>query len=563
MDHRFSKHEHIISCSLTLVFVGLIASSYFDISVSPFVYEGSTVPRSVMIRTPEEVPERTLRASLSRERGVSCHMVDIIVWVYILGLIVFMSHKYITYRIQGLHYFFLDYCYFHNAVLVFFLLWRLVDVQWSEQPVISWARYMPASWHSASKAGGWAASVSGSAGDASSPLASAGKAKLAARAVLYEARGYAWDGVYMPVSFEVLTCGYVVSHMTGEEVLSSFVVFTTLVAGTFGPILGAILMWRNALLFHSFDRMSSCYIHLLPGTVQGLLLHFLFNLARRELVVIDPARLFHWAEQQVTENPSRTLQQILPATAAMGPHPTVDDFVAFATAHRRRALCVPGTLCHSLRQAAISYRGLLIEHFIMFCVWQVFYHVFNESRRRARQRGTRRRMLKKLAEKKAEFMRLTGSTEEEAEMLHSPVSLSESVAGDPSTRVTAYTWLMEHPPGGTNGILYRFVTCLGMGRLPTTILFQVAQWIIHFVFFTAAYPVIYASFRLTLAAWPLLLLVAFFLFLCICNAAAMDQKWTDKLRMMAEKGVDAERKRVGDNVRASSASAAAAAPKEE
>lgn len=62
-----------------------------------------------------------------------------------LGLMVFMGHEYITHRLQGLHDFFLDYCYLHNARLVAFLPWRPVHVKWSDEPLVSWAGHVPAS----------------------------------------------------------------------------------------------------------------------------------------------------------------------------------------------------------------------------------------------------------------------------------------------------------------------------------------------------------------------------------------------------------------------------------
>lgn len=33
----------------------------------------------------------------------------------------------------------------------------------------------------------------------------------------------------------------------------------------FGPLTWAVVMWRNSLVYHDFDRMTSIYIHILPG----------------------------------------------------------------------------------------------------------------------------------------------------------------------------------------------------------------------------------------------------------------------------------------------------------
>ena len=34
-----------------------------------------------------------------------------------------------------------------------------------------------------------------------------------------------------------------------------------------GPLAGAIVMWRNSLVFHSMDKMTSMFIHILPSLV--------------------------------------------------------------------------------------------------------------------------------------------------------------------------------------------------------------------------------------------------------------------------------------------------------
>jgi hypothetical protein len=34
---------------------------------------------------------------------------------------------------------------------------------------------------------------------------------------------------------------------------------------TNGPLLWAVILWGNSLVFHDFDKISSVYIHLLPG----------------------------------------------------------------------------------------------------------------------------------------------------------------------------------------------------------------------------------------------------------------------------------------------------------
>ncbi|KAG5491959.1 hypothetical protein GH5_00855 [Leishmania sp. Ghana 2012 LV757] len=577
MDHHFSKSQYFISCSITLLYVGLIAASYFDISTCPYVYDRPASSAPLKLPDPKQVRNgatdihRSLFASLALEGGVSCHMVDIITWAYIVGLLIFMSYKYITYRLQGLHYFFLDYCYFHNSVLLCFLLWRLVDVEWSEQPVISWSSHMP-SWR-------WLRSHSDNASSATmrtaisvvrnqtwrhpiltvTPIRGESWARLIVPPV---AHSYRFDGVYLPISFEILTCGYVVAHLTEAEVISSFLLFFTLLAGTFGSLLGAILMWRNALLFHSFDRMSSCYIHLAPGIVQSLLLHRLFTSARREIEGMDAGKLYEHVTG-LAKQLNVSVDSLLPSVHTFmynvsdasrvaadnatkvgsthrGPVRLISSvfstltakqqqlrFIQYAATHQLEALCGYGTLCYDLRRA-VTYGNLLRLHFIMFCVWQVFYHTFNECRRRRRARGWKKRQAK-LERQKRKSMQFMGATNSDAELLH------------PTERMTSYAWLMAHPPGGRKGILARIVLLFGEGRLPTTIMFQVTQWLLHMFFFTCSYPVIYVCFHYTLSAGPLLALVVVFACLCVYNAACVNHRWISKLQQAASREMEGER----------------------
>ncbi|KAL7702560.1 hypothetical protein N2W54_000112 [Lotmaria passim] len=585
MDHDFSKTQYFLGCTCTLLYAGLVAAAYFDISTCPYVYDrpASTAPR----KTPEAAQacddvaniHRSLLASLSSANGFSCHMVDIIVWAYVIGLFVFMSCKYIMYRLQGLHYFFLDYCYFHNAVLLLFLLWRLIDVEWSEQPIISWASYMPA-WGWLNHAGGAAIANASLLSRTNSseelqwrhPILTGtplGGDSFARRIVPSTARSYRFDGLYLPVSVDVLSSGYVVAHLTETEVLSSFVLFFTLMAGSCGPILGAIVMWKNALLFHSFDRMSSCYLHLGPGIVQGLLLHRLFTSARREIESVDAEQLYAQitklagqlqipvdnllpSVQAIVHNETETLANTTAASKPRGPvrllasllsslplRQQQQRFSQYAATHRLEALCGYGTLCYDLRRA-VTFGNLLRLHFFMFCVWQLFYHTFNEWRRHSREKSWKRR-LAKLEKEKAEFMQLTGSTETEVELLRASMVMGEGAGGNPAERMTSYTWMMAHPPGGRNGLLARFVMLFGKGRLPTTIMFQVTQWLLHIVFFSCSYPVIYICFHYSLSAWPLLAWMLVFVCVCVYNAACVNRKWIAKLQQMASKGMEAER----------------------
>ncbi|RNF00252.1 uncharacterized protein Tco025E_08841 [Trypanosoma conorhini] len=525
MDHRFSKHEYFVSCSFTILFAGLAAASYFDISTCPFRYNhgasgggGGACAAHVYGRGGEERP-RSLFASVAQEGGLTCHMADLVIWVYIVALLLFMSHKYYYYRMRGLHYFLLDYCYFHNACLVLFLLWCLVDVQWSREPLLSWEAYLPAGWlreRDALLAGAPGGGLNKSLKDVAvkaTPLVNQTWTSWTLRFVPSTARQLLLvGGVYKPVSADIVTIAYAAAEASStDEVLLDFLSFFALVAGSFGPILGAILVWSNSLLFHSFDRMSSSYLHLAPAGTQLLLLHRLLTSATRELASLDAV-------------PGGT-----PAPAGG------------TLRHRADAICSAGTLCRDLRHA-VSYWTLLKLHFAMFIAWQIFYHAFNEGRRRRRQKKHHKKM-HEIAARHEEFCRVTGATAAEAELLRPIFVLSEGVVGDPTHRVTAYTWLMEHPPLGKQGLLYRLVTAFGTGYLPTMALFQVTQWLFHVAFFTLAYPVMYYSFHVALAAWPLALYLIAFLLYTVYNAAAVNKRWVQKLQRLAAMGMLAQRER--------------------
>ncbi|ESL07884.1 hypothetical protein TRSC58_04423 [Trypanosoma rangeli SC58] len=530
MDHRFSKHEYFVSCSLTILFAGFAAASYFDISTCPYRYArgtsaadagggggGGACEAHVYGRGGAE-SSRSLFASVAQEGGLTCHMADLVIWVYIVTLLLFMSHKYYYYRMRGLHYFLLDYCYFHNACLVLFLLWWLVDVRWSEKPLVSWEAYLPEEWLSernsrlAGAAGGGLSRNIKDVAVKATPLVNQTWTHWAQRFI----PSTAWQrllvaGIYKPVSVDILTIGYTAAEASSpDEVLLNFLFFFALVAGSFGPILGAILMWSNSLLFHSFDRMSSSYLHLAPAGTQLLLLHRLLTSAKQELALIDAA--------PGGGSPAHAIGTLR---------------------HKVDAVCSAGTLCHDMRHA-VSYWTLLKLHSVMFIAWQIFYHTLSEGRRHSRKKKHYKKM-QEISARHKEFCHLTGATAAEAELLRPILVLSEGIVGDPTHRVTAYTWLMQNPPLGKEGVLYRFVTMLGTGYLPTMVLFQVAQWLLHVAFFTLAYPVMHYSFHVALSAAPLALYLISFLLYTVYNAAAVNKRWIQKLQRLAAIGMEARR----------------------
>jgi hypothetical protein len=379
MDHHFGKREYATSCTVTFFFVALISTAYVDISTCPYDSNGGYNAHG-----------KPLESVFSPDFSiVPCHMIDLVVWSYIVWLVVFVFWKFWVYRSQGLHYFLLDYCYFHNACLTGLFLRILVRVRWSSTPFVVF--------------GG---------GELSLP-----------------------DGLdVVPVATAV--------GALGESLDLSVLAFFGLLSGSFGPILGAVLMWRNAMLFHSFDKMTSCYLHLAPGVTQALLLHSALSSIR-------------------LRGPESRLRKLL--------------------------------------RANVSYTTLLVLHVCMFAAWQLVYHLVNEMRRKQR--------LRKLARMSV---------------------ISQACAN--VERVTAYTYLMEHPPLGKEGPLFRFVTILGRDEVSTKFMFSVAQLLIHFLFFSMSYPPLFFSLVVVESALPMFAYTWFFFFVCIYNAAAVNKSWIRKLQ---------------------------------
>ncbi|CCW64890.1 unnamed protein product [Phytomonas sp. EM1] len=547
MNKRFSKWRYFVNCILSFFLVGLISTVYFDISSSPYVYGRlPTVDSSSSSRESNEFnaaggssgknehpcngyagmsnrpalghrqPQRSLFASLAQEGGESGHMVDIFVWVYIVSLVISMSHKYIIYRMQGFHYFFLDYCYFHNALLVFFLLRLLVEVEWSSEPIISFSGLAPRSW----KGVQFLLQNFSSFRPSNTP-----------REMKWYNIGLPLDGIHYPVSVSILTCSYVTANLSHESLVPLFVIFVTLLAGSLGPILGAIPMWHNALAFHSFDRMSSCYLHLMPAVIQGMFLHCFFTSARRKIASVHavhhfmpPASTLNGRNDSLPGFPPPGIgafaKQTL-NTTWRNPHL---GLVAYNSHNPLHALC-DDSFCLGLAQA-VTYEHMLWLHFLMFCVWQVFYHIFYEVRRYQRKCKIQRKRHQKSRKHMRSVLRLIRPSEASEMEGQSPSTANtpESIHPNMFNRVTALTWMMEHPPGGRDGLPYRFVTCLGPGRLPTTILFELCQWVLHVFFFSVNYLFMYLSFYVTFSVWPLLVLICLYAAVCVYNAARLNAK---------------------------------------
>jgi hypothetical protein len=181
-------------------------------------------------------------------------------------------------------------------------------------------------------------------------------------------------------------------------------------------------------------------------------------------------------------------------------------------------------------KADASFTNMLFMHFIMFVAWQTVYHIFHEFRLWQRRRAFRKAMEQRVKDglsprlPPANFGDVGAwGTPDDSDLYHCMV-----------VRTTAYTWMMEHPPMGKKGPLFKMVTLLGTSRLPSTIMFAVTQWLIHVVFFTLGFVPVYMSLIWYESAGPLLLYTCGYVLLCIYNAAAVNKNWIKKLTAQAE-----------------------------
>lgn len=399
-ERRFSKREYAISCMFTLLFTMLVSASYFDISTCPYNSRGGALRPGF-----EVAPVSIFSATFS---VVPCHTLDIVVWMYVAMFCYFMAYKWFMYKAERHHYFMIDYCYFHNMSLCVLVVSLLVKIDW----------------------------------------------------VCPFSAGFFSNALCYPASFDIVPVATAVGSLTREKLSVTMFVFFVILAGSFGPILGAILMWKNALLYHSFDKMISCYLHLAPAAVQGLLIHA--------------------ALSSVKHRASSKLR----------------DFLRGNT----------------------SFITLLGMHFLMFVVWQIFYHIVHEIRL-----AQRSRKFYKMLEVKQKMSPATPIEEQERAALFQCIV----------ARTTSYTWMMDSPPLGKKGPLYRFVTCFGTARFTTTLMFAVAQLLIHASFFVLGFGPIYFALIVYESAWPLLMYTCMYVLLCIYNAAAVNKSWIKKLTLKA------------------------------
>ena len=406
-DHDFHSRVFTTSILSMLFFTGLVGATYLDIQTCPYAAGGANAAAASVF-----APEF---------RVFPCHMVDLLVWVYIACLCIFMRIKWVEYRALSYHWFMADWCYFHNLLLTALLLLTVVHVAPHGDPSVAFGL---------SKQG---------------------------------------DGVVLGFGYrlDVRPIGAAVSRLMDPATRRAFVfVFFGLLGSSAGPILWAIAVWKNALLFHADDKMTSCYLHLAPATVQCMMLHAAFV-------------------------------SVGAAAAAAGGDAASSSAAASATV---------ASVSRALLSESTTLSFIFRTHAVMFAVWQVVYHVANETRSWQRKRTA-------------------------ARLLSSPHS-NNADTGVLTQRVTAYTWMLEHPIGGKGGALHRLLFALGPQEVRTKFMFSVIQFGLHVAFLLVGYVPIRASVALW-SAEPLLLYTLCFLVLAIRNAAIVMKRWIQKLQAEA------------------------------
>lgn len=83
---------------------------------------------------------------------------------------------------------------------------------------------------------------------------------LSLRCYLY--RQYKWHYFLLDFCYLVNALGFLVVL---SPLCRSPVAWQTLFLSSSGPVLWAIVAWRNSLVFHSLDKVTSVYIHLFPA----------------------------------------------------------------------------------------------------------------------------------------------------------------------------------------------------------------------------------------------------------------------------------------------------------
>eukprot|EP00760_Papus_ankaliazontas_P033585 PhM_4_TR6469/c0_g1_i1/m.3590 len=145
--------------------------------------------------------------------------------------------------------------------------------------------------------------------------------------------------------------------------------YQLLFTGSNGMLLLAIPLWNNALVFHDFDKVTSCYIHLLPAMIQFTI---------------------KWAPQPLTPN---------------------------------------------LHDTTLTFGRIVYLHTVIYAAWQFSYLMFTEK--------------------------------------------ADKDTIESKNYITSFRWLVNHPPGGKKGILYRFTGLLG--ERYRKLMFVILQFTMHLI----------------------------------------------------------------------------------
>ena len=350
------------------------------------------------------------------------YLVDVAVWTYVIFMTSLVATKFFFYYAKNWHFFMLDFCYFHNWLLIAALMAMTMsctfscvasspppgDVAFVSSPTSTPLCDVPLG------RGPPSAPVSYGSLTAIVPLPVAITHYLGAffhgnNCELRTATFSPSDRLEVDDRRAMKAAGSISAATTIRPVCLKleYIPFAAgmreyrdrwptkllraLWGGSFGTLLGAIVMWKVALIVQDYDRMTSFIIHIMPAMVHSLVECVEFSILK---------------------------------TA-----PIVDHYSGFVSA----------------------FGWLMLFHYIEFAAWNVQYFigcVFFE------------RVLDPKRSK---------------------------------TATSSYTWLMESPPLGKKGPLYRAVTCLGMGYTRTHVGFILMQAIVHLVFFAIALSARYLS----------------------------------------------------------------------
>lgn len=578
MDRVFKKNKYTASVVITLIFFSIVVASFVDSVTCPMILQLATegsVAMTLSEGSNNAAGNGNLHASplmskfLQLPRSVfdrsysyfPCNVTDLLLQIYAAWFIIFMLHKWIIYKRAGWHYFMLDYCYFHNMLMIFMLLTALVsiDLHSSDGSV----RNHLASPSEAAKnnytlgktttkpeslPGFWevASSLFHDASDSILTL-DAGRHFIGdpLRAIIPSTvqrvsdaidwvSGSSWDNgalatyidhILAPISsapdtfvtpmvpkvgedystrtfkptmsFRVAPARYALHTMPLHAQTRFVVVFIMFLGGTFGPILGAIVIWHNALLFHSFDKMTACYLHLAPTLVQIVIISAVYETS---LMVHQLRGIFN----QATEGLAESQKPPMPAIMQRDPTDAKEIFAHYLT-----------------------IENILMSHVAFFCIWQLFYHTTFSLLKLRRERTF------------AKKMKALGQLQALADC-----------GSNPTSRVTAYTYMMADPPGGKKGIMYRLVTIFGEGALPTQILFSVVQLLFHLIYISASLPVLFLALKWREEPSWLLGYLSIFSVLAVNNAGEVMRKWITKLQSQAGVGKEANAKEKAKKVEA-------------